>query len=166
MQRRIFLLSSFALAAAPGAALAQAQQAAPEPRPGVPLTQIVPENDLERAFLNAFTNPDLRLEFRRQLLESQVSLALVSSAEDSPPRLVDLPEGRGQAGFVFTSSARQSSIFGPSSPRQITRGRLALRRLAGKNVILNYRLAPMLTLEPEDVANYLETQITLPGPTQ
>ncbi len=158
MNRRAFLVCGAVATVAPG--LAQGQQQ------GVALTQIYPENDLERAFINAFTNPDQRLEFRRQLLEGQVSLALASNAPDAPPRLSAMPDGRGQAGFVFTSASRQSSVFGPASPRQITRGRLALRRLIGKHIVLNYRLAPMLTLEPEDVAAYLDTAITLPGPTQ
>jgi hypothetical protein len=38
----------------------------------------------------------------------------------------------------------------------------------GKNVVINYRLVPMLTLEPADVARYLEAapEQSSAGPTQ
>ncbi len=144
MLRRSFL--TLAAGAALWPALARAQENSLEP--------IEPENDLERAFIAAFTDPEQRDEFRRLLLESDVALAMQSNLPDAAPRLLNLGQ-RGEAGFIFTSGARLSSIMGPASARAIIPGREAFTRLRGKHAVLNWRLAPMLTLEPEDVASYI-----------
>jgi len=120
----------------------------------VNLSPIIPTNELERAFLAALNDPTQRAVFRRVLLESQVALALASDEHDAPPRLLDLGDNR-EAGFVFTSNERLSVVLGPGVPRRVMSGRQALERLRGKHVVLNWRLAPMLTLEPADVESYL-----------
>ena len=164
MQRRDVLSAAIGLAAAPAAALAQTQQQPAAPREPPPIT---PQNDLEHAFLAALRNPAARPAFRRQLLDSHVTLALVSSAPDAPAFELPLREGV-TAGLIFTSPARLDSVLGPSAPRAVLTGRAALTRLRGKNVILNARLTPMLTLEAEDVEAYLAAPVSpdSAGPTQ
>ena len=159
MQRRSFLIAASAAAALPALAHAQTQPGATPPArpPGPP--QIRPANDLERAFVAALNDEAARPEFRRLLLDSQVALALQSNLDDAPPRLLSLAEGR-QAGFLFTSEARLIEVMGASAPHAVLSGREALTRLRDKYVILNWRLAPMLTLEPPDVASYLNTAPT------
>jgi hypothetical protein len=120
---------------------------------------IEPQNALERAFLDAMANEALRPPFRRQLLESRVALALASSAPDAPPRELTPREGV-RAALIFTSGQRIDAVLGPSSPRVWLTGREALERLRGKHVVINARLVPMLVLEPEDVARYLETPVS------
>lgn len=144
MLRRSFLTLAAGAALWPGLALGQQNS----------LTPIAPDNDLERAFIAAFTDPEQRAEFRRLLIESDVALALQSNLPDAPPRLLSLGE-RGEMGFIFTSAARLSEVMGPASARAIIPGREAFTRLRGKHAVLNWRLAPMLTLEPEDVAGYI-----------
>jgi hypothetical protein len=139
-------------AAAPSLAFAQ----------GVRLQPIEPENELERVFLAALDDPTQRPVFRRVLLESRVAVAYANDEYDSPPRLLRIDENR-EAGFVFTSDSRLSSVMGPGVPRRMMSGRQAFELLEGKNVILNWRLAPMLTLEPEDVATYLARDDAGPG---
>lgn len=145
MLRRTLLTGSLAAIALPAAAHAQA---------AMTLGQIQPENELERAFLDAFRDPALRAAFRRELLASQVALALANSAADAPPRMI---QGRDNISFgmIYSSAARLSSVWGPASPRALVTGRQALTRLSGQHVAFNFRLVPNLTLEPEDVAEYL-----------
>lgn len=150
MLRRSFL--TLLAAALPNAALAQ----------GVRLQPIEPENELERVFLAALEDPTMRPVFRRVLLESRVAVAFANDEYDSPPRLLRIDENR-EAGFIFTSDDRLSSVMGPGVPRRTMSGRQAFELLEGKNVILNWRLAPMLTLEPEDVAAYLARDDAGPG---
>jgi hypothetical protein len=47
-------------------------------------------------------------------------------------------------------------------------GRAAFERARGKNIVINYHLIPMLTLEPDDVASYLAAQpgVASAGPAQ
>ena len=142
MRRRTLLLGAFA-AAAPASAWAQLN-----------LGPIEPENDLERTFVAALNDPSARPLFRRQLLTAQVALALASSAPDSAPRTVQTPNG-ASAGAIFTSAARLNGVLGPAAPRAMLTGRAALTRLGAQNVIINFRLIPMLTLEPADVAAIL-----------
>jgi len=144
------VLTAFGALALPSAALAQA--ALPQPiQGGLGLTQITPENALERAFIAAFANEAERPAFRRQLLASQVALALDNSAEEAPVFI-----GPRAAAMIFTSAARLDYVLGPASPRRILRGRDALARLAANHIVLNYRLLPMLTLEPADIQALLE----------
>lgn len=145
MRRRHFVATTLAAAALPSWARAQA---------AFSLGQIQPENELERAFLGAFRDPDQRPAFRRELLVSQVALALANSAPDSPPRFMALPN-QARAGLIYSSSTRLSGVLGPAAARVVLSGREALTRLSGENVAFNYRLVPMLTLEPADVAEYL-----------
>ncbi|WP_135212513.1 SseB family protein [Vitreimonas flagellata] len=162
MQRRSFLIAASAGVAWPVLAWAQQQPSGTTPaRPPANTgpRQIEPANDLERAFIAALHDEEARPEFRRLLLDSQVALALQSNLDDAPPRLLALGEGR-QAGFVFTSAARLAEVMGPAAPRAVITGREAFERLREKYVILNWRLAPMLTLEPPDVASYLNTAPT------
>lgn len=143
MRRRQLLTTLAALAIAPVAA---AQ--------GVSLSPITPENALERAFVGAFANPGLRSAFRRHLLEQPVALVLESAEDGAGPLLAPLSEGV-RAGLIFTSPARLRSALGPDAPFVVLPGRDALERLRGNAVALNLRLIPMLTLEAEDVAEYL-----------
>ena len=148
MRRRTFLSAVFA--ALPSLALAQNTGTLAPTRPAV----ITPQNELERAFLAALNDAAQRNAFRREFLVSQVSVAMASDASDAAPREVQVRPGLN-AGAVFTSPARQSGVLGPASARRVMSGREALTLLRGKNVVLNYRLAPMLTLEPADVAEWL-----------
>lgn len=163
MRRRNLIAAIFA-AALPGAALAQTQAAPATPPAPQP---IQPQNALEHAFVAALTNAEMRPVFRRQLLEGHVALALTSAQANAPPREIVIRDGLS-AGLVFTSVARLEAVLGPDTPRAILTGRAALERLRGKNVVINARLAPMLTLEPEDVARYLATPVspTSAGPAQ
>ncbi len=143
--------------AAPGVSIGPAQS-----------QQIDPQNTLEYAFIAAMGSEALRPAFRRQLLDSRVVLALASSAPDAPPREINPREGV-RAGLIFTSGARIDAALGPGAGRVFLTGRAALERLRGKYVVINARLAPMLVLEPEDVARYLETPAgppNLTGPTE
>lgn len=150
MLRRSFLI--LLAAAVPTAALAQ----------GVRLQPIEPENELERVFVAALDDPSQRPVFRRVLLESRVAVAFANDEYDSPPRLLRIDENR-EAGFIFTSDSRLSSVMGPGVPRRMMSGRQALELFEGKNVVLNWRLAPMLTLEAEDIAAYLARDDAGPG---
>lgn len=165
MQRRQFLIAAVALSAWPAHA-----QTAPSPSggavttsrpsPGDPPALITPQNELERSFLAALRDPSARPAFRRELMVSQIALALSSSGADAAPREVAIGPGR-TAVAIFTSVDRLNGVFGPASARRVMSGRQAFELLRSRHVVLNYRLAPMLTLEPEDVAQYLAPQ----GPT-
>lgn len=165
MRRRHFFAAALAAAALPGAGRAQTPAAAPATPPAP--QPIQPQNALEYAFVAALTNAEMRPVFRRQLLEGHVALALTSTQANAPPREIIIREGHS-AGLVFTSVARLETVLGADTPRAILTGRAALERLRGKNVVINARLAPMLTLEPEDVARYLATPVspTSAGPAQ
>lgn len=165
MRRRLFVTAALGAVLAP--ALAGAQTVATPATPAAPRPQpIEPTNALEYAFVSALTNEGMRPIFRRYLLETHVVLALASNAPDAAPREVQVRDGF-RAGAIFTSAARADSVLGPTSARVVINGRAALERLAGKNVVINPTLVPMLTLEPEDVAQYLATPgETSAGPTQ
>jgi hypothetical protein len=165
MHRRTFVTIALTAAAWPLAAAAQSQAQDGAPAQGLALHPIEPANALEQAFVAALDNEAMRPIFRRLLLEAPVALALASDAEDAPPLEHPLREGAA-AGFIFTSAARLDAVFGESAPRTVIPGRAALERLRGKYAVLNYRLAPMLTLEPEDIARYLETPEASAGPAQ
>jgi hypothetical protein len=165
------LVAALAAAAAltPGA-LAQTPAPAAQPdqqQSQLALRPIEPANALEHAFVSALTNEAMRPIFRRQLLESYVALPMASSEPDAAPLEITLRDGV-TASLVFTSVGRLDEIMGTQTPRIILTGRAALERLRGKNVIINARLMPMLTLEPEDVTRYLETPASpaSSGPTQ
>lgn len=173
MHRRFLLGAALAAWCLPAGARAQsapAAQNAPPPAaaPGVSIgpTEITPENALEYTFVAANSAEAMRPAFRRQFLDSHVALALASDAPNAEPREIEPREGV-RAGLVFTSNARLDAVLGPAAPRATLTGRAALTRLRGKHVIINARLAPMLVLEPEDVAHYLETPAApSAGPSQ
>jgi hypothetical protein len=178
MYRRRFVAASLAAIAVPAAARAQTEPASTTASPASTPGLIEPQNALEQSFLNALNNEALRPAFRRQLLTSQVALAVVSRLPEAPPRQIELRPGV-QACLVFTSSARAAQVMGPMAPVLMLTGRQALRRVRGANVIININLAPALTLEPEDVQALLDMpdesiapppQIATPprlaGPTQ
>lgn len=150
MLRRTFL--GAAALTLPGAAWAQ----------GLTVARISPENELEAAFVGAVDNPAQRQAFRGILLESRVALALANQASDSPPRMVDVLNPAGSPtpstprAAIFTSASRLEGVLGPAIARVMLTGRDALTRLRGRNVVLNYRLLPMLTLDADDVASYLQ----------
>lgn len=150
MLRRSFL--TILAASLPATAFAQ----------GLRLQPIEPENELERVFLAALDDPTQRPVFRRVLLESRVAVAYANDEYDSPPRLLRIDENR-EAGFIFTSDSRLSSVMGPGVPRRMMSGRQALELFEGKNAVLNWRLAPMLTLEAEDISTYLARDDAGPG---
>lgn len=168
MLRRTLLIS--ALGVLPTAAWAQtaAQQPPTTPPRNQQRTpeQITPQNALEYAFVSAFTNENMRPIFRRYLMETHVALALSAPGDESPPRELRIREGFN-AGAIFTSEQRLQQVLGPDAPHVIINGRAALTRLVGKNVAINPGLAPMLTLEPQDLAIYLATEgESSAGPTQ
>lgn len=159
MNRRFFLIA--AACATPDLALAQSpRQANPTATEGARQSTtlfqpIVPQTDLERTFLAAFSDEEMRTAFRRQFLESQVVLALASNAPDAGPREGPRLPNNSRPTFVFTTSTRMDSVLGPASPRRAMTGRAALERLRGRYLFINYGLEPMLTLEPDDVARFL-----------
>lgn len=166
MLRRTLLIS--ALGVWPASAFAQAQQqpaAQPNQQRAQPPT-ITPQNALEYAFVSALTNANMRPIFRRYLMETHVALALASAEEDAPPRELRVSSDF-TAGAIFTSEDRLKSVLGENAPHIIINGRAAFTRLAGKNIVINPGLVPMLTLEPPDVAAYLLTPgESSAGPTQ
>ncbi|MGD9966654.1 MAG: hypothetical protein AB7T59_09055 [Hyphomonadaceae bacterium] len=171
MRRRSFVIGLVA-AAAPSLTLAQTggnPQGGNTARRAQALENpIVPETDLERTFLAAFSDESMRTAFRRQLLESQIVLALANNAPDAPPLERDLPNNN-RAAFIFTSLARAEAVMGPAAPRRLMTGRAALERLRGKYLIVNYSLEPMLTLEPDDIERFLampRTGVPSAGPSQ
>lgn len=151
MHRRTFIT---ALAAALPA-LAHAQQTHDDEPPATETPLIEPTNALEFAFVSALTNENMRPIFRRYLLDTHVAMALAGEGADAAPLEVEVREG-WTACAIFTSDARVDEALGEETPRIMISGRAAFERLEGKNVVINYRLRPMLTLEPEDVARYLE----------
>lgn len=167
MLRRTLLAS--ALGAWPALAFAQQQQ------PNAPAAQqrgaqqpppITPENALEYAFVSALTNQNMRPIFRRYLMETHVALALTEQNDEAPVREIEVRQGF-RAGAIFTSEQRLKQVLGEDAPHIIINGRAAFTRLAGKNVVINPGLVPMLTLEPTDVAAYLLTPgESSAGPTQ
>jgi hypothetical protein len=165
MLRRTLLIS--ALGVWPATAFAQEQQPAPQPaaQPGQRPT-ITPENALEYAFVSALTNENMRPIFRRYLMETHVALALASAEEDARVRELRIRDDY-TAGAIFTSEQRLRHVLGADAPHIIINGRAAFTRLAGKNIVINPGLVPMLTLEPPDVAAYLLTPgESSAGPTQ
>lgn len=136
------------------AAEAAAPAAAPQPE------VMEPVNAIERTFVAALTNPELRPAFRRQLLEAPLALALVEGEDGAlAPRTVPIQGGR-RAVAIFTSAERLQSVLGEAAGFEVMSGREALERAGDQNVVLNFMWSPMLTLEPEDVASYLEAPET------
>lgn len=159
MDRRFFLIA--AVSAAPSLAFAQSpRQANPTANEGARqsttlVEPIVPQTDLERTFLAAFSDEAMRAAFRRQFLDSQIVLALASTAPDAAPREGPRLPNNSRPTFIFTTNARMDSVLGPASPRRAMTGRAALERLRGRYLFINYGLEPMLTLEPDDVTRFL-----------
>ena len=175
MRRRFFLGAALAASASP--ALAQTTTPTPAPAPAAsapapaaaaaPQGPIDPVNALEYAFVQALTDARMRPVFRQYLVNTHVVLALSSADQNSAPLEIDVrPDFRAAA--IFTSAQRVDEVLGPDAPRVVINSRAAFERLAGKNVVLNYRLVPMLTLEPSDVAAYLAAapEGTSAGPTE
>lgn len=144
MRRRSFLAGA-ALLAAPFEAAAQA---------GLSLAPIQPQNALERAFIAALANEAMRPPFRRQLLTQPVTLALESAESDAAPRFVEIVDGE-RAAAIFTGPSRLTTVLGAEAAFVTLPGRQVLERLREQPVVLNYRLLPMLTLDPEDIARIL-----------
>lgn len=166
MLRRTLLISALGVWPATAFAQAQPQPAAqPNQQRAQPPT-ITPQNALEYAFVSSLTNANMRPIFRRYLMETHVALALASAEEGAAPRELRMRNGVS-AGAVFTSEDRLKSVLGEDAPHIIINGRAAFTRLAGKNIVINPGLVPMLTLEPTDVAAYLLTPgESSAGPTQ
>lgn len=166
MLRRTILLAGLAGIATP--VMAQTPESAgdeqpagvrlgPPPRPAT----ITPQTPLERVFVAALTDPESRPEFRRLLLSSTMALAL--DAPGGEPRTVPI-QGNRRAVAIFTSAQRLRGVLGPQAAFAELTGRQALTRLRGQNVVINFLLTPMLTLEPEDVAEYLAPAAATPAP--
>ena len=166
MRRRLFLSAAFAAGVAPAFAQTTAAPAAAPTATPPPAGPIEPVNALEFAFVSALTNENMRPVFRQYLVNTHVVLALSGEDQDSAPLEIEVRDGF-RAGAIFTSAQRIDAVLGADAPRIVINGRAAFERLAGKNVVINYRLVPMLTLEPDDVARYLETPgEASAGPTQ
>lgn len=160
MRRRFFLAAAVAASAAP--AFAQVQLPELERAPGA----IEPVNALEYAFVAALTDARMRPVFRQYLVNTHVVIATASAEANAAPLMVDVRDDF-RAAAVFTSTQRVDEVLGSETPRIVINGRAALQRLSATNVVLNYRLTPMLTLEPEDIARYLEAPGTASaGPSQ
>lgn len=150
MQRRTFLTAMLAALAASPEALAQA-------RTPTSLPIIEPQNELERALLAATDvgagEPE-RDAFRRLFLRSNVALALSSNSPDAPPAQIE-PRPGYRTCLIFTSSARATEIMGAETPRVVLRGRQALERVRGTNVVININRRPFITLDAEGVDGFL-----------
>jgi hypothetical protein len=109
----------------------------------------------------------MRPIFRRYLMDTHVALAMTGTGADAEPLQVTLQNGM-HAIAVFTSAERVDAVLGDEAPRIMIAGRAAFERATGKNIVINYHLIPMLTLEPEDIAHYLEAQpgVASAGPSQ
>lgn len=158
MDRRIFLTTAAAAAALPLSARAQ----------GLSLVPIEPQNDLEEDFVAAFNTPSRRLAFRHAMVSNPLTLALDHAGDNARPLTVDvtLRTGPFRGAAVFTSHARLISALGGDAPSTTEPGRDILERLRGQNVVLNYRLIPVLTLDASDVADYLSNAPASAGPAQ
>ena len=163
MQRRT-LLQAAGLLLLPSMAWAQTTTATTAPTPpaarDTPPPPITPENPLETAFVAAFTRESARPVFRRLLVSSQVAVAMASATPESPPLSVDVSAAVTggsdfHGGAIFTSLNRLHQALGPNAPYAMMTGRQALERLRGRSVVLNIHLLPVLTLEADDVAQYL-----------
>lgn len=151
MRRRTFVMAALGLAAAPATALAQLDLSGPSNT--VP-PHIDPRNDLERSLVQAmYFDPNERAVFPHVLLRSEVAVAMVNDAPDSPPQIYHRDQIQGVA--VYTSSARLISICGPATQQLILTGRQALERYHDQSIVLNGGLAPMFTLDPDDITRYL-----------
>jgi len=151
MRRRTFLTATAAaLATASPAAFAQI-------RSPTSLPVIEPQNELERALVAA-TDPGSgepeRDAFRRLFLRSNVALALSANSPDAPPAQVE-PRPGHRTCLIFTSSARATEIMGADTPRVMLRGRQALERVRGTNVVININRRPFITLDAEGVEGFL-----------
>lgn len=167
MQRRVFLTALMALAA-PASALAQAADApigrrrssSGSPTPPAAQTETImlrpiePANALERAFMAAAQDETMRPAFRRALLDSQVAVATTGTGDNVRPLLVPL-SGGVRAAAIFTSPQRIDAVMGENAPMLLMTGREALMRLRRQHIVINYRLMPMLTLDPDDVQHFL-----------
>jgi hypothetical protein len=121
---------------------------------------IRPVNALENAFVAALTNPDMRPVFRRLFLDSQVALALETTGGDEA-RVRTVPiQNNVRAAAIFTTPERLRAILGDDAPFATLSGRDALARVRANNAAINFMWAPMLTLEPDDIANWLDTPET------
>lgn len=159
MLRRTLLTGALAAFASNAAA-----QGTPTPPPATPprpppLQPFEPSNALERTFMAALDNEAQRPAFRRQFLESQVALVVMSSAADAPPRFEPLPEN-ARGALVFTSAVLLDRRFGPATPRRMVTGRAALTLVRQQHVIINFGYAPMLMLDPPGIASFLEIPAT------
>lgn len=161
MRRRTFVAAGLAAGASVG--VAQAQTTAPatpataSPAATPPVQRpIEPTNALEYAFVQALHDERMRDIFRRYMMDTHVAMATTASGE---PREVEVHNQDGsitRCVAIFTSAGRVDAVLGERAPRVMIGGRAAFERATGKNVVINYRLIPMLTLEPADVAGYLQ----------
>lgn len=174
MRRRNFVAAGLVAGMLPAVARAQASGVTLQPNgdtsaPNAPLVTrpIEPTNALEYAFTQALTNENMRPIFRHYLMDTHVALAMESAAADAEPKQVTLHDGT-HAIAVFTSTERVDTVLGEDAPRIMIAGRAAFERARGKNVVINYHLIPMLTLQPDDVASYLAAQpgVASAGPSQ
>ena len=149
MRRRTFLTAMLAAAAA--------SPVFAQPLTPAALPVIEPQNELERALLAA-TDPGAgeaeRDAFRRLFLRSNVALALSSNSPDAPPAQIEPRPGFATC-LIFTSSARVTEIMGADTPRVVLRGRQALERVRGANVVININRRPFITLDAEGVEGFL-----------
>lgn len=167
MLRRTLILSTFAAMAAPAWAQTTAPAESESQTQPPELQEYAPSNALERSFIAAYRNEQMRPAFRRQFLESNVLVVMASTAPDAPPLLRTL-QGEDRAALVFTSGALLDASFGPATPRVALTGRAALRRLHQNHVVINFGYAPMLMLDPPGIAGFLEIPATpdSAGPSQ
>jgi hypothetical protein len=129
--------------------------------------RITPENDLERAFLAAYSDPARLDAFRHTLLRSEVAIAMQNDSPASEPVMITTSADRGRESCVamFTSEQRMHSMQLPPAPdgtpvdppvALLLTGREALTRYRDRNIALNETcLAPNLILHPVDIERYL-----------
>lgn len=99
----------------------------------------LPENDLERALVRAMEDPDVRVQFLKDLLDAELVFALVAGQEDAESFEVPELEDRG-VGFVpiFTHEKRAGQVFGDETMKFVRQTfRQIAEQLQGANFVLN-----------------------------
>jgi hypothetical protein len=113
-----------------------------------------PENDLERAMLQAVSDPSAHADFCRLLLESEL-VALGTLADT-----MTLDTVRGSGGDfhpIFTSPARVKALINGLAPNFVIEGRKLFEITAGAQFVINPGPQPDRILKADEIAWCLKT---------
>lgn len=102
---------------------------------------LTPQNALEQAMAQAFTDPAARPEFYTVFVDSEIFIPepKSQSAEDAElgPALMSVPRGNRQMFAVFSSPSRLQSFLSVDSPYTLMKTREFLTLVQGAEVVLN-----------------------------